>query len=150
MLIRPRTQLWRLTVAAGLVLSAHGCGAGGLPGTVPISGRVLYRGEPLGVGTVLYIPVDTIRGRVARGKLDADGRFTLTTLKSGDGALPGEYRIAVIALAPHPGEPPPGAPSREIRRRHLIPERYADCGTSGLRDTVDGSHSGYHEIVLED
>jgi hypothetical protein len=89
--------------------------------------------------------------------IQPDGSFRLTTLESGDGALPGEYRVTVIAYAPHPGEPGRTAPAesavrvpRTIKRGFLIPERYVDPETSGLVDVVDKKHSGYKELILED
>ena len=133
-----------------------GCKKSGLPGTIPIEGKVLYKGSPLGFGEVLYNPVEKT-GRRARGIIQADGTFQLTTLEKNDGVLPGEYRISILALAPHPGEPTrtEASESREqivqrIKRGYVIPERYVDPETSGLTDTVDDQHSGYKEIVLED
>ena len=133
-----------------------GCSQSGLPGTVPIRGAVTYQGKPLKFGEVLYNPVDK-SGRRARGVIQPDGSFRLTTLEKNDGALPGEYRITILALAPHPGEPGRteesegrAAFAQRIERGYVIPERYIDPEESGLSDVVDDQHSGYKELILED
>ena len=149
--IRP----WGGWLAVIVAVNICGCESGGLPGTIPVGGKVLYQGEPVSQGTVLYSPVDTNSGRLARGALQADGSFELTTLKSGDGALPGEYRVSVLSYKPHPGEPGRGgvdadSPPPEIVREHYVPARYTDPEQSGLRDTVDENHPGYKVWELED
>ena len=144
-----------LLLIGTLSLGCLGCGKSGL-GTIPIRGKVTYQGEPLTFGEVLYNPVDETQRR-ARGIIQSDGTFQLTTLEKDDGALPGEYKISILALAPHPGEPgrTPESETRgeivqRIKRGYVIPERYVDPETSGLTDTVDKNHSGFKEIVLED
>jgi hypothetical protein len=119
---------------------------------VPIRGEVFYNGKPLTEGTVLYLPTKA-GGRQARGDIQPDGTFRLTTLRDGDGAQKGEYGVVVIALKPHPGEP-----SREeieqaggmIQRGSLIPEKYNLPETSGLTDVVDENHSGSKRLELTD
>lgn len=130
-----------------------GCESAGLEGAVPVRGKVVYQGKPLTEGEVLYAPVDP-NGRQARGKLQSDGTFTLTTLIANDGALPGEYRVVVEALAPHPGEPgrgdtPLDAKPPKIVRGYLVPEKYTNPDQTPFRDTVDGDHPGYREWVIE-
>jgi len=139
---------------AGLLWMAvlPGCGRDGLPNMVAIRGTVSYQGKPLTEGTVLYLPQDP-QGRQARGDVAADGTFTLTTLRNGDGAQQGSYRIVVIAYKPHPGEM-----TREqieaagglIHREFSIPEKYTKAETSGLTDEVNRDHSGIKQLALED
>ena len=132
------------------VLLSTGCHESGLPNMVPIRGTVTYDGQPLTEGNVLYLP-KTSGGRQARGDIQPDGSFRLTTLRKDDGAQMGEYDIVVIALNPHPGEP-----SREeleaagglIERGYAIPEKYTKRETSGLSDSVSKDHSGKMEIML--
>jgi hypothetical protein len=135
-----------------------GCGGSGLPGTVPIRGKVIYNDKPLSQGEVRYVPVDPQVGRQARGKLDKSGNFELTTLKAGDGVLPGKYKVVIVALAPHPGEPGRTAPEPGeapkplpvITRGSLVPERYTVPRATPFEETVDKNHPGYKEFVLED
>ena len=78
------------------ILPCWGCGGGGTPHlgkTVPVKGRITYRGKPLVQGTVTFEPEDT--GREASGDIGPDGTFVLTTFTDGDGAVPGIHRVRV-------------------------------------------------------
>jgi hypothetical protein len=120
-------------VAAALSAAAVGCGDG-RPRTVPVSGRVTLQSRPLAGGTVTFVPIES--GPAATGPITADGRFTLTTFRPGDGAVPGRYAVAVIAVADTstllPDEALPPAPL-------LVPRRYTSHRTSPL--TVDVADS---------
>jgi hypothetical protein len=76
-----------------LVLLAVGCGGPGKP--VKVEGIVTLDGKPLPGATVTFAPVGG--GRSASGRTDADGSFRLTTFRTDDGALPGEYKVMVVA-----------------------------------------------------
>lgn len=137
----------------GSTLLLVGCGRSG-PHTIPISGRVTYQGKPVSTGEVRYVPQDG-SARQARGTLDSNGEFRLTTYALNDGALPGDYQIAVISLEPHVGEPgrdesqAAAAPRAIPARKSRVPERYGKAETSGLSDHVDDDHPGYREFKLE-
>ena len=84
-------------LAAALLSSCWSCGsdAGQFVGqTVPVKGKVTYKGKPLTQGEVVFEP-DGGTGREAHGKIQEDGTFELTTFKAGDGASPGTHRVAV-------------------------------------------------------
>lgn len=148
----PRAFCRRLPVLL-LLAALTGCGGSGLPGVVPIRGKVVYQNKPLTTGTVLYSPVAD-SGRQARGELQSDGTFTLTTLEANDGALPGEYRVVILAYAPHPGEPgrgdvPADAPPPKIERGFIVPEKYTTPEETPFTDQVDDDHPGYREWSIE-
>jgi hypothetical protein len=90
----------KLAIAAALLLGAcSGCGTAGsgtLPQLVPVKGKVTFKGQPVTVGTVHFEPDDY--GRPASGKLQSDGSFVLTTLKEGDGVIPGHHRVTITDL----------------------------------------------------
>jgi hypothetical protein len=75
-----------------LLLTAAGCGGKGKP--VKVEGFVTLDDKPLPGATVTFAPVG--EGRPASGRTDADGSFRLTTFRSDDGALPGEYKVIVV------------------------------------------------------
>lgn len=77
---------------ATLLIGMTGCGAPGI-GSVPVTGTIKVDGKPTSGVTVVFNPGDG--GRAASGLTDADGKYKLTTVVSGDGALPGSYKIAV-------------------------------------------------------
>src|SRR5215204_672559 len=79
----------------GLLLSAllplaAGCGQAK---TVKVQGVVTLDGKPLPGATVTFSPIQ--EGRAASGRTDTDGSFRLTTYRTDDGALPGEYKVIV-------------------------------------------------------
>ena len=73
------------------LLLAAGCGGRGKP--VKVAGVVTLDDKPLAGATVTFAPVGG--GRAASGRTDSDGNFRLTTFRSDDGALPGEYKVLV-------------------------------------------------------
>ena len=71
-----------------------GCGAGD-SAVAPVSGLVSVGGKPLKFGRVCFYPE---KGRPAIGEIGADGRYQLTTVRSGDGAAMGKHRVTVEAV----------------------------------------------------
>ena len=80
-------------MALAITLSAGGCGGSG-PRPVQVKGRVTLDGQPLPGGTVTFFPED-VGGHQATAVTDSDGSFSLTTFSTGDGAIPGQYKILV-------------------------------------------------------
>ncbi len=70
-----------------------------LPATIPVTGVVTYKGEPLADANVMFVPVDP-KGRSANGKTDANGKFVLKTYVGASheltGALEGDYKIRAL------------------------------------------------------
>ncbi len=136
-----------------------GCGgAGGSatgPKTYPVSGTVTQGGKPVDGATILFVSTDGKKS--ATGKTDASGRYTLTTTKSGDGAVAGQYKVAItkfdagqVAAAdisdPNYAPPDPNKPAPVAK--NLLPEKYASPETSGLTATVKES-SNKIDFTLE-
>ena len=72
------------------LLSCWGCGQADGPWsgqTVPVKGKVTYKGKPLTQGTVSSSP--RIPAARPHGNIQPDGTFVLTTFKEGDGAVAG-------------------------------------------------------------
>lgn len=102
-----------------VVLALTGCGDG-RPSRVPVSGLVVIDGQPLTCGNIKFVPE---AGRPSLGKIEADGRFTLTCYDRGDGAIPGSHRVQVSA-------------NRVISNTKIewhAPTKYADFRTSELK-----------------
>jgi len=98
--------------------------------TVPVTGTVMLDGQPAANADVIFTPT---KGRVASGHTDASGRFTLSTLKPDDGAVPGEHKVTVVEYYP-PGKPPPMTPSGAPSR---FPANYAETTQTPLKVTVE-------------
>lgn len=132
------------------IMCLSGCGASGAGGLVPVTGTVNYEGSPLEDGTVGFAPVDPAVGQPANGKI-TNGKFTMMTSASAPGVVPGEYKVRIVSLdldsaqglppgvAPNPNSPPPEPAS-------LIPRKYGDPNTSGLKVTVS---SGMSELTFD-
>jgi len=83
-----------VVIGSALLLSA-GCGPrGGVGGKpVPSGGTITLDGQPLSGVVITFIP--TGAGQPATGVSGADGSFRLTTRNTGDGAIPGTYKVTV-------------------------------------------------------
>ena len=132
-----------LLAACGIVcLAAGGCGPK-RPETFPVSGRVTYKGRPVARGLVAFYPAE---GRMATGDIGPDGRYSLTTFRAGDGALPGHHRVTIDAKRIVGAFWPPAHESQGGKSHGqlgyagkvewLVPEEYSHHETSPLRAEV--------------
>ena len=80
-----------LLLSAQVTLS--GCGDG-RPKRLSVSGQVLIDGEPLTFGYIRFVPEGA---RPSGGRLDEQGRFTLSCYGENDGIIPGVHRVEVDA-----------------------------------------------------
>ena len=143
-----------------------GCGGGDAevanrPKTLPAGGTVTRQGQPVEGATVTFIPTSAgVPGQAgaapsATGITDAEGKFQLTTYEAADGAVPGSYKVTVVKREPlpasaqvdqddpnyNPNAPPPPPP------KHLLPEKYAQQGTTDLTATV--AEDGQNQFTLD-
>jgi hypothetical protein len=126
---RRRWPLAVLLIGVGLA----GCQRG--PKIVPVSGKVTYNGQALKFGSVMFQPDN---GPLARGTIQSDGTFRLTTHTEGDGCAVGTCQVRItcfqsqsaqdISAQATAGEVPTGG--------LLIPKRYTSFGTSGITAEV--------------
>jgi hypothetical protein len=135
-----------------LALAALTTGCQGRPSKV--EGIVTLDGKPVEGATVTFFPVDG-SGRPASAVTGSDGVFRLTTFNTGDGALPGTYKVTVAireALVSG-GTPPTSDPqamkkimmegfkksdteSRNKQKPSLIPVVYRELSSTPLRYQV--------------
>lgn len=132
-------------LAAPMALA--GCGDDtGLPTRYAVRGTVKYKGLPVERGTISFVPVDPA-GRAASGAIEG-GSYTLTTLSPGDGALPGKYKVAVLAtdvdLTAAREKASKGGSLRQDdvmkanrKAKALVPMKYSDANVSGLSADVE-------------
>lgn len=122
-----------IALAATLCLVA-GCGGGS--GTVPVRGTVTFKGKPVPSGTVTFIPDS---GQHATGEIGPDGSYTLTTYKAGDGAVPGSYKVVVVAVQDTSDRLPE---ERASLPPPIIPTKYTSVATTDLTAQVkDGENT---------
>lgn len=139
-----------------------GCGPASI-GTVPGGGTVMLDGKPAEGATIVFHP-ESSEGRPASGTTDASGVFKLTTEISGDGALPGSYKVAVTKWDRPPDNLPavtnPGDSAqmdaiykakekrgKEPQAKNAVATKYGDPASSGLTATV--SKAGPNDFKLE-
>jgi hypothetical protein len=87
----------------------------------------MYDGKPVAKGRVLFQPEKG--GHDASGEIE-NGKFTLSTYDEGDGAIVGRHRIAVISVEETPTK------DGDTTSKYLVPEKFANPGTSGLMTDV--------------
>jgi hypothetical protein len=121
------SKKWRaLAIAALLLPGVVGCGAK----LYPVHGQVtISDGKVLTEGMVVFESKDAEKAVMSRGEISTDGSYNLGTLKPGDGAYPGKYRVLVAPKSDpnaidKPGKAPPFDPS------------YSAFATSGLEFEV--------------
>lgn len=132
-----------------------GCGQRNPLGTVPVSGKVTYNGQPVESATVSFIPDGD--GRPATAITGPGGSYNLATL-NWQGAVPGEYTVVVrktdMALASTQpvtmedalklNNRPPPAP------KELLPAKYADASRSPLKVEVKKGTKNAIDLPLAD
>jgi hypothetical protein len=127
-------------------LGAAGCGES-LPRTIPVHGKVTWQGKPLGTGSITFQPVESELGtplRPACGCLNPDGTYRLSTFRTHDGAMPGQYAVVITSYTTNPPVDPTAAPPK-----WLIPEKYGRTDASGLSATISPDASGELELDFD-
>jgi len=147
------SHLGLLLTLATLALWA-GCQRGSVSGTVPVRGKVTYRGQPVGGATVMFLGGPESRPAVA--VTDASGEYHLQTLDS-DGALPGQYTVLVTKTDAPPADDRPvsmdeAAKNRgqPIQPKQLLPAKYADPAKSPLKIEVIAGQANVADLSLAD
>lgn len=144
--------MWRCALVVCWLSPVLGCGDSKLA-TYPASGRVAFTdGKPLSGGTVELRPVrqqdvDPSAAETgafcARGLIQPDGAFELSTFAPGDGATEGEHVALIVPPIP------PGRIDPTIRPKPVINPRFQNYGTSGLKFTVTPEGPNEFEIIVE-
>jgi hypothetical protein len=134
---RPRAAaVWAATVLAALL--AGSCARDRRKPAFPVRGQVFYEGKPTPDALVIFHPLNDPDPRAMRplGRVGADGRFTLTTYRAGDGAPAGDYAVTVTWQKEEDRQSLP-VEERKKDEPNLLPERYGRPETSGLRVRVE-------------
>jgi hypothetical protein len=111
--------------AVFVFLSFAGCGSSSPKGapTLPVKGKVTYKGQPLTKGRVVFEPDGA--GKEAYGDIQPDGSFVLSTYKKDDGAVIGNHRVMVTDVA------------------KSVPVKYSSVNTSKLEIEVSEGKTDY-------
>jgi hypothetical protein len=128
----------RLFYVFSLLFLSVGCGESINQRTYPVTGEVRLDGKPFKGLTVVLRPVDKTnfkRQEIPQGITDENGKFSIHTYTSSDGAPAGEYKVGIALMQPVDEEG--GDQVKRDPNQPLIPPKYADPETSGLKATVD-------------
>jgi hypothetical protein len=134
MFINIRSHRHRL--AAGLTLAMTvglfaGCGRDSSQmETVAVSGVITFKGQPLSGATLFFVPD---KGPRATAESDKDGKFRVMTYRSGDGAVPGDFKITVAKYVPDPATANTHTPGS----KNEVPEKYNNPASSGLTAKIE-------------
>ena len=115
---------FRSFVLCLLSVAVVGCGDG-RPARLAVSGQVLIDGRPLTYGYVRFVPTG---GRPSGGRLDAEGRFTLSCYGENDGIIPGTHRVEVDG----------SEWLSATKRKWHAPKKYFRYRSSGLEQEITG------------
>ena|SRR5438067_10115185 len=132
-----------------------GCGQHNPLGTVPVSGKVTYNGQPVEGATVSFIPDGD--GRPATAITGPDGAYTLTTL-NWQGAVPGQYTVVVrkTDIAPASTQPVSMEEALKLNNKpppppkELLPAKYSDATKSPLKVEVKKGQKNAIDLPLAD
>jgi hypothetical protein len=150
------------TVAAMVCVVGCAGDESGLGTRYKVSGKVTYKGEPVSQGTVNFIPTKPAPpiGRGAQGVIK-DGYYALSTTGGEDGALPGDYNVAIVAIDVDMSKAVSKGPLPKIHEgdeayrktmktaKKLVPDKYGISETSGLKATV-GNAPLSQDFILTD
>ena len=131
-------------VWSGVVFLASfvGCSDGRLK-AYPAKGKVVFKtGSPVHVGTVELKSRE--HGVQARGAIDKDGNFTLTTYVDGDGAIAGAHDCVVVqfVMTEELADFKPSAVG-------VVHPRFASYSTSGLSVEIKADQVNELKVEVE-
>lgn len=139
--IRPfRQRYFWIGLAACALMFQAGCGGPSLS-TIPVQGKVTWKGKPLTSGDIAFHPTKLAAGgveRLAMGRLDGEGNYKLSTVTHGDGVQPGEYAVVIVSL---------GGAARQIDATEgpvpsAIPLQYSVVSTTPLKAKIEANATG--------
>ncbi len=112
---------------------------------MPVEGRVLYKGEPVPYGGVMFQPES---GQPARGQIQPDGTFKLSTFGEADGATVGRNLVRITSLeSQRPAAAESFATTEAAVGKSGIPLKYSNYSTSDLE--VEVKREGNEPFVFE-
>lgn len=125
-----------------LVMATAGCSNSEVP-TVPVKGTVSLRdGTPVQTGTVEFNALDG--DWTARGKINSDGTFYLSTFKDGDGAVPGVHDAVVVQLIATED-----LPLHQHSHGPTVDPKYSHYDRAGLQFTIESGAENQISIQVD-
>lgn len=134
--------------AALVVLNSAGCGSASkleqVP-VVPVTGKVLFQGQPTPGALVVYHPVaeGALAAPPAQATVRDDGTYALTTYTANDGASPGEYKVTVEwrKMVTENGDVKPGP--------NVLPDPFSQAKSTRLAVRVAEGTDQVHTLEIK-
>jgi hypothetical protein len=120
-----------------------GCGSKDPFPLAPVHGTVIFKGRPVELGRVVFVPGEGTPGPQAVGQIKPDGSFRMTTANR-DGAAIGQHVVTVHSRR----DPTPEEARNLVITESLIPLLYAREDRSPLRFEVKDGRNEF-PIKLE-
>ena len=123
----------------------------------PVSGVIKFNGEPMkGGGSIAFLPKESRPGKMPGGTILEDGTYKLTTYEPNDGALPGEYRVAITQITvEEPESVLDGSgqrskpPTKVVEQKDWIPAINADMARSPLTAKVEAKENNQIDFDIK-
>ncbi len=119
-----------------LSLTACGCGgSGGNPNLVKVSGKVSINGTAISQGMISFT---SAKGDGYSSPIGNGGQYSLGNTETEIGALPGEYKVMVVA---NDGIAKMGENGKVELPKSLVPEKYSNLKSTDLTASVKAGQS---------
>ncbi len=129
-----------------------GCNSASIPGTVPVGGKVSYKGTAIEGAIITFIPEGN--GRPATATTLAGGVYSLTTLDA-PGAMPGKYKVTIDKVEYGTGgtssmEAASTGNPAEGKVKRALPKKYAEAASTPLAIEVPADGKKDIDFVIVD
>ena len=129
-----------------------GCNSASVSGTVPVGGKVTYKGAPVEGAIVTFVPEGN--GRTATATTAAGGVFSLMTVDA-SGAMPGKYKVTVDKVVYGAGgsssmEAASSGNAAEGQAKRALPAKYAEAASTPLALEVPSGGRKDIDLALVD
>lgn len=144
--MNPRVLRVGAVMLCALAFLSIGCGDGKVK-VYPVTGQVLYNGEPLPGVSLAFHPLDPKNntGFPPTAKTDQEGKFSLMTFLPNDGAPAGDFKVAIAFEV----ESVVDGSDQSKRLSFQIPAKYHKAETSDLQVTVKPGKNNLDPFKLE-
>jgi len=121
----------------------------------PVSGEVVYNGQPVVGAKVMFM--SPASARIASGQSKEKGEFALTTFEDLDGAVIGDHKVAVSMFTDEmvskmnlADQEALGKGGYKAKGPGGVPVRYASHQSSGLTAAVQAKGKNHFRFELKD